>query len=379
MEVIILETYLDYSATTPVDKEILTKYINITKSYVGNVNSQHKYGKDAKKIYNNALIKICSYFNCNTDEIIFTSGSSESNSLAILGTFLKNNNNKNKHIIISKLEHKSILELADYLIKRKDITIDYVKLKKNGQVDLENLRDLINENTILVSICGVNSETGYKQDLEKINKVIKNKNKNTLFHSDLTQALGKTKFNLKDVDMASFSSHKIYSPKGIGILYKKKNVQLDKIIYGTTSLYKYRGGTPPLPLIVAFASAIEKAYKQLNENIEKTKKLNNILKEELSKYNIRINSNEYSIPQIFNFSLLNIKGRDFVQEISKYGIYLSTTSACSSLVSNSILLKELTNDSKIYLTSIRVSISHLTTETEIRRFIYYFDKIINNK
>lgn len=379
MEVIILETYLDYSATTPVDKEILTKYINITKSYVGNVNSQHKYGKDAKKIYNNALIKICSYFNCNTDEIIFTSGSSESNSLAILGTFLKNNNNKNKHIIISKLEHKSILELADYLIKRKDITIDYVKLKKNGQVDLENLRDLINENTILVSICGVNSETGYKQDLEKINKVIKNKNKNTLFHSDLTQALGKTKFNLKDVDMASFSSHKIYSPKGIGILYKKKNVQLDKIIYGTTSLYKYRGGTPPLPLIVAFASAIEKAYKQLNKNIEKTKKLNNILKEELSKYNIRINSNEYSIPQIFNFSLLNIKGRDFVQEISKYGIYLSTTSACSSLVSNSILLKELTNDSKIYLTSIRVSISHLTTETEIRRFIYYFDKIINNK
>lgn len=376
---ITLETYLDYSATTPVDEEILTEYVNITKSYVGNVNSQHKYGKDAKKIYNNTLIKICSYFNCHSDEIIFTSGSSESNSLAILGTFLKNNNKTNKHIIISKLEHKSILELAEYLIKRKDITIDYVKLKENGQVDLDNLKDLINENTILVSICGVNSETGYKQDLEKINKVIKNKNKDTLFHSDLTQALGKTKFNLKDVDMASFSSHKIYAPKGIGILYKKKNIQLDKIIYGTTSLYKYRGGTPPLPLIVAFASAIEKAYKHLNENIEKTKKLNNILKEELSKYNIKINSNEYSIPQIFNFSLLNIKGRDFIQEISQYGIYLSTTSACSSLVSNSILLRELTNDSKIYLTSIRVSISHLTTETEIRRFIYYFDKIINNK
>ena len=370
-------TYLDYSATTPVDEKILNTYITVTNEYIGNVNSLHECGIKSKKLYEDSLLEICSCLNCVPSEIVITSGASESNSLAILGTVLKSESKK--QIITSKLEHKSILDLMKYL-KQKGIDIEYVNLLDNGLVDLKHLEELINDDTILVSICGVNSETGYKQDLKSINDVIKKKNRNTLFHSDLTQALGKTKFDLKDVDLASFSSHKIYAPKGCGILYKKRNIEIDKLVYGTNSLYRYRGGTPSLPLIVSFSKAVKKAVKYLDENIERCKEINEFLKSELSKYEIKINSNEYSIPQIFNFSLLEMKGKEFVKEISKYGIYISSTSACSSSLDYSLILDVITNGNRsVSTTSVRISISHLTTMDDIKKFIDAFDEIYKKK
>lgn len=370
-------TYLDYSATTPVDEKILNTYINVTNEYIGNVNSLHECGIKSKKLYEDSILEICSCLNCVPSEVVITSGASESNSLAILGTVLKSESKK--HIITSKLEHKSILDLMKYL-KQKGINIEYVNLLDNGLVDLKHLEELINDDTILVSICGVNSETGYKQDLKSINDVIKKKNRNTLFHSDLTQALGKTKFDLKDVDLASFSSHKIYAPKGCGILYKKRNIEIDKLVYGTNSLYRYRGGTPSLPLIVSFSKAVKKAVKHLDENIERCKEINEFLKSELSKYEIKINSNEYSIPQIFNFSLLKMKGKDFVREISKYGIYVSSSSACSSSLDYSLILDVITNGNRLVsTTSVRISISHLTTMDDIKKFIDAFDEIYKKK
>lgn len=369
--------YLDYSATTPVDEDILNTYIEITRDYVGNVNSLHKCGQQSKKLYENSILDICSCFGCIPSEIIMTSGASESNSLAILGTIF--NREGKKHIITSKLEHKSILDLMNYL-KSKNIDIDYVNVLSNGQVDLIHLEKLINENTILVSICGVNSEIGYRQDLKSINDIIKKKNKDTLFHSDLTQALGKTKFDLKDVDMASFSSHKIYAPKGCGILYKRRNIEIDKLIYGANNLYRYRGGTPVLPLVVSFSMAIKKSFENLDNNVKKCMELNKLLENELSKYDVKINSNEYSIPQIFNFSLLKMNSKDFIEEVSKYDVYVSSTSACSSSLNYSPILGEITNgDREISTTSVRVSISHLTTKEDIMRFMDVFDKIYNEK
>lgn len=370
--------YLDYSATTPVDKEILDKYVDVTNEYIGNVNSLHEYGVRSKKLYEDSIFEICSCLECIPSEIIITSGASESNSLAILGTILNNKNNR-KHIITSKLEHKSILDLMKYL-KQNGIDVDYVNVLDNGLVDLDHLEKLVNDNTVLVSICGVNSETGYKQDLKAINEVIKKKNKNTVFHSDLTQALGKTKFNLKDVDMASFSSHKIYAPKGCGILYKNRNIEIDKLIYGTNTLYRHRGGTPSLPLIVSFAKALKKTTEDLDENIEKCKELNKFLRDELSKYEIKINSNEYSVPQIFNFSLLKMKGKEFVKEISKYEICVSSNSACASSLDFSLLLDTVTNGNRdVSTTSVRVSISHLTKKEEIEKFMTAFDEIYNKE
>jgi len=369
--------YLDYSATTPVDKEILNTYINTTNEYIGNVNSLHECGIKAKKLYEDSIFDICSCLGCIPNEVIITSGASESNSLAILGTVLRKKNKK--HIIVSNLEHKSVLDLMTYL-KQNGYDIDYVNILSNGLVDLTHLDKLINENTVLVSICGVNSETGYKQDLRAINNVIKKKNKDTVFHSDLTQALGKTKIDLSDVDMASFSSHKIYAPKGCGILYKNRNIEIDKLIYGSNNLYRYRGGTPALSLIVSFSMAIKNAINNLDDNVDKCMELNQILKDRLSKYEVVINSNEYSVPQIFNFSLLKIKGNDFVKEMSKYGIYLSSTSACSSSLNYSTILGEITNgDRDISTSSVRVSISHLTTKEDIIQFMDVFDKIYNEK
>lgn len=368
--------YLDYSATTPVDKEILDCYVDVTNNYIGNVNSLHEYGQQSKELYEKSMFDICMCLGCIPSELIMTSGASESNSLAILGTVLRSSK---KHIISSRLEHKSIMDLMRYL-KTKGIKVDYVNILSNGMVDLDDLERLVDDDTILVSIGGVNSETGYKQDLKAINEVIKKKNKNTLFHSDLTQALGKIRFDLKNVDMASFSSHKIYAPKGCGILYKSRNIEIDKLVYGANNLYRYRGGTPALPLVVSFAKAIKKVYGKLDENIKRCEELNRMLRDKLSKYDIVINSNEYSVPQIFNFSLLKMNGRNFVLEMSKYGICISSTSACSSSLNYSYVLGEVTKGNrKIATTSVRVSISHLTSEEEINKFIEIFDKIYKDK
>ena len=202
--------YLDYSATTPVDERVLDSYCKTTREYIGNANSMHTLGVKSKELWLQATNQIADILGISPKELIFTSGASESNATAIKGVAFKYKN-RGKHIITSKLEHKSILETMGYL-SNEGYEVDFVELDKNGQIDLKSLEKLIREDTILVSICAVNSETGFKQPLEEISKIVKKKNKNTIFHSDLTQALGKMRFDLNDMDLASFSSHKIYAP-----------------------------------------------------------------------------------------------------------------------------------------------------------------------
>ena len=234
--------YLDYSATTPVDERVLDSYCKVTKEYPGNANSIHTLGVKSKELLIQATNQIAEIFKCHPKELIFTSGASESNTTAIKGVAFKYVN-RGKHIITSKLEHKSVLEVMGYL-SNIGYEVDFVNIQPNGQIDLKHLEELIRKDTILVSICAVNSETGFKQPLKTIRQIINKKNPNVIFHSDLTQALGKTRFYLNDLDLASFSSHKIYAPKGIGILYKKRDLAIDTLIYGTTENCPFRGGTP---------------------------------------------------------------------------------------------------------------------------------------
>ena len=283
---------------------------------------------------------------------------------------------RGKHIITSKLEHKSVLEVMGYL-SSIGYEIDFVNILPNGQIDLKHLGELIRDDTILVSICAVNSETGFRQPLKTIRQTINKKNPNVIFHSDLTQALGKTKFYLSDLDLASFSSHKIYSPKGIGILYKKRDLQIDTLIYGTTENCPFRGGTPALPLIVSFAKGMRLANDKLDSNIKKCEKLKSELLKGLSKYPIQINSNDLCVPQIVNFSLLKIKSETFVHALERYDVYVSTTTACSSLEESTVLKAIANGDKSVSTTSIRVSLSHLTTMTEIHEFLEIFDKVWN--
>ena len=367
--------YLDYSATTPVLESVLDSYIKVTRDFIGNANSIHTLGVKSKELMMKATKQISECLNCSFREIIYTSGASESNSTAILGVARKYSN-RGKHIITSKLEHKSILETMSYL-ESIGYEISYCPLNKDGSLNMNELEKLIREDTILVSFCSVNSEIGMRTSLKTIRQILNKKNKLTIFHSDMTQALGKIKIDLSDVDLASFSSHKIYSPKGIGILYKKENIDITPLIWGLTDNCPYRGGTPALPLIVSFAKGIRIATEGLEENINVVDRLNKKLVEGLSDLNLHINSNNQCIPQIFNLSLIKIKSETFVRALEKDNIFISTTTACSSLES-STLLRELTDDKSINTTSIRISISPYTTSDEIDKFLVSFHKTYNS-
>lgn len=368
--------YLDYSATTPVNRDVLDEYVTTSLQFIGNPNSIHKLGKYAKKRMDESIYSISNELNCYSGELIFTSGASESNAFAIRGV-AKTFSVYGKHIITSKLEHKSILDEMKRL-ESFSYEIEYVNLLSNGQIDLKDLENKIRNDTILVSICGVNSEVGYVQDLNAIRQVINLKNKNTIFHSDLTQALGKIKIDLSALDLATFSSHKVYAPRGCGILYKRKEMTIDKLICGTTSNTPFRGGTPNVALICAFDLAIKKANENLDYNIEKCKFLKGKLIAGLSKYDIHINSNKLCIPQIVNISLINKNGMDVFKRLNDQDIYISTTSACSSLSHKSVVLDTIYKDDKISTTSLRISISHLTTEQEIDYFLKVFEEIYCN-
>ncbi len=364
--------YLDYSATTPVIDEVLDSYVHVTKDFIGNANSIHSLGVRSKELLLKATKQISEILNCDINEIVYTSGASESNSTALKGVAFKHCK-KGKHIVSSPLEHKSVLETLKYL-EMCGFEVSYAKLMPNGQIDLKHLESLIRDDTILVSICAVNSEVGYKSPLKTIRQIINKKNSNVIFHSDMTQALGKTKVNLYDVDLASFSGHKVYAPKGIGILYKSKKVIIEPLIWGLTENAKFRGGTPPLPLIVSLAKAMRIMNENLDSNIKKVAQLNELLINGLNDDKIHINSNNLCVPHIVNLSLKSIRSETFVRALEKYEIYISTNSACSSLESSTVL-KSVTDDKTINTTSIRISLSHFTTKLEINEFIRIFYKV----
>jgi len=364
--------YLDYSATTPVVDDVLDSYVNVTKDFIGNANSIHNLGVRSKELLLKATRQISEILGCEPNEIVYTSGASESNSTALKGVAFKYSK-RGKHIISSPLEHKSVLEALKYL-EMCGFEVSYVKLLPNGQIDLKDLESLVRDDTILVSICAVNSEVGYKVPLKTIRQVINKKNDKVIFHSDMTQALGKTKINLNDVDLASFSGHKIYAPKGIGILYKSKKIEIEPLIWGLTENAKFRGGTPALPLIVSVSKAMRIINENLENNIKKVAKLNELLINGLNDDRIHINSNNLCVPHIVNLSLKSIRSETFVRALEKYEVYISTNSACSSLESSTVL-KAVTDDKEINTTSIRISLSHFTTKLEINEFIRIFYKV----
>lgn len=364
--------YLDYSATTPVALEVQDTMNKVTREFIGNANSLNGLGIKSRNLLNSATKQIANCFNILESEITYTSSSTESNNLAIIGCALAYFK-KGKHIIVSKLEHADVYDICDYL-KSIGFEISYVSSNADGLVDFEELKRLIRPDTILVSIAAVNSELGIRQPLKMIRQIIKKENSNTLFHSDMTQAVGKISVSLLDTDLATISSHKIYGPKGIAMLYKNSTVKIKPIIYGSGQSNDLKPGTPPLPLIVGFAKALRLAL----EGVEKKEKYVNLLNEricnKLSKYpDILINKTKYSIPHILNISLMNIKPETFIHAMDNEKIYLSTNTACSSgETSNAVMA--LYNDIKRASHTIRISLSSITTSDEIDKFLKAFDR-----
>ena len=361
--------YLDYSATTPVDLDVFDTLSKVTKNYIGNPNSMHSLGQKSMELLESATKQIADIFGVNPTEIIYTGGSTESNNMAIIGAALANHK-KGKHIIVSKLEHPSIYVICDYL-KSIGFEISYVKNDKDGLIDFDDLKSLVRDDTILVSISAVNSEIGIRQPLKMIRQIIKKENMGTIFHSDMTQAIGKVSVNMHDVDLASASGQKIFGPKGIGFLYKSSMIKLTPLLYGSTK-ESINPGTPPLPLI----AALSKAVRLANSNLEKKERFVSLLNEKiintLNKYpNILFNKTKYSIPHILNISIMDVMPEVMVHALANHEIYVSSNTACSSgEVSNAVLA--VYNDLNRAKHTIRISLSHVTTTEEINKFLEVF-------
>ena len=361
--------YLDYSATTPVNEEVLESFTKASLTYPGNPNSLHKLGSECNKLINEATDRIKKILNTDM-EVIYTSGASESNNTVIKGIISKYKN-RGKHIITSPFEHSSIISPLNYLTDL-GYTVDIVKTDNKGLVDLDDLKKLINDDTILVTISSVNSEIGINEPIEEIAKIVSNYPK-CFFHTDMTQSIGKVKVNLDNIDFVSFTAHKFFGLKGIGVLLKKSNIVIDPLIHGGKSTTIYRSGTPCMPLIVSLSKALRLAYQDIDNKIKHIEYLNNYLKDNLSKYkNVHINSNDKCIPHILNFSVVGVKPETMLHALERYDIYISTQSACSKGdISKSVYA--LTNNMEIAKSSLRISISHITTKEEIDYFLKYFD------
>lgn len=362
--------YLDYSATCPVDKDVMDSFVK-SSSYFGNPNSLHSLGVKSKKLIDASTEQIASLMGVKGSEIIYTSGASEANNTIIKAMeFYKNRGSK---IITTELEHSSIYGPLNYLAE-KGFDIEFVPLK-DGMVDISALEDMI-DGACLVTISMVNSEVGIRQPIEEIGKVLK-KYPKVFFHTDITQALGKIKFDLSDVDFASFSAHKFFGIKGIGGFYKKDGVSINPLISGGKSTTMYRSGTPATSLIVSMSKALRLSYENMDDDLDRIRKFNNILRDGLSKYdNVFINSNENSIYHILNFSVLGVKPETFMHALEEEGVYISTQSACSTGDYSKAVLA-ICSDIKRASSSLRVSISRKTTSSDIDKFLKIFDSCYN--
>ena len=337
--------YLDYSATTKVDKDVLDEFIKYSdKTY--NVDNINELKLEVQNILNTSM------------EVIFTSGSTESNNLAISGVLKKYNSGR---IITTKLEHSSVKETLKYYEKQGFI-IDYVNLI-NGVVDINHLKSLIKDDTRLVTISYVDSEVGILQPINEIGKILKEKN--IIFHTDATQAIGKVDISFKNVDLVTISSHKIYGLKGASILLNN-NISLEPIFYGERKLN--------FPLLKSFVFAIKKAISNIESDYKYVLDLHDYFISHLNK-SILINSIN-SIPHIINTSYLNMKPETFMHSLELNDIYISTKSACSTTNDYSESVYEVTKDLKRASTSTRISISKYTKKEDLDKLIESINTIV---
>lgn len=362
--------YLDYSATTPTNDEVLDTFVKVSKEFIGNPNSLHTLGRNSADLIDAATKQIADILDIKPKEIIYTSGASESNNTVIKGICLQYQN-RGKHIITTNFEHSSIYGPLSYL-QTLGFEVDFVKTDENGIVDLADLKKLLRDDTILVSITAVNSEIGIIEPIEEIGEILKDYPK-CFFHSDLTQIIGKKKVNLENIDLASFSAHKIFGIKGIGGLIKKEKINLMPLIHGGKSTTIYRSGTPAVALIASLSKAMRLAYQNIEDNYKYVEKLNDKLRNELGKYStVHINSNNNCLPYILNLSVLGIKPETMLHALEEKEIYISTQTACASSNSYSKAVYSLTNNKELAESSIRISISYVTKESDIDTFLKVF-------
>ena len=359
--------YFDNSATTKIDDEVLKEVVETMNNNFANASSLHKLGYEVEQKITNAKKVIANIIGAKEDEIYFTSGGTESNNIAILGVCDAYKKYGNK-IITTKIEHPSVLKCFNEL-ENRGFEVCYLDVDNRGYIDIDNLINEVDENTIFVCIMYVNNEIGTIQKIDEIGKRIKEKNKNTIFHTDAVQSFGKLKINVKYIDLMSVSGHKIHAQKGIGFLYVRNGVRLNNIIFGAGQQKGLRSGTINNEGIVGIYKASEKAYKNLEENFQKIREVRQeIIKLKDKIENMSINGDEENgIPYILSLSFKDIKGEVLLHSLEEKGIYISTGSACGSKSKKNLSTIYYVNEENLGST-IRVSFSFDNTLEEAKQF-----------
>ena len=368
--------YLDNASTSKVHPEVLDSYNKITLNHFANPSSIHQLGQEANRLLEKSREQILSLFNLKHHEVIFTSGATEANNLAIKGYALANRSRGN-HIITCAVEHPSVLNTVKQLEKYGyEITI--LPVNNKGVVEVNTLKNAIKDNTILVSIMAVNNETGAINPIKEIADLLKDYPK-IAFHVDMTQAIGKVNIPLDNIDMFSFAGHKIHGLLGSGALIKEKKIILEPINNGGGQENNLRSGTNTLALSASLAKALRLAIKGEKESYEKVSNLRdyllNYLKDNPDLYHL--NSYDMNNPYIVNFSLLNHKASVVVEALSNRGIMVSSLSACHSKNEDySYVVYAMTNDMKLAHNTIRVSFSYENTVDDVNALIRALKQIM---
>ena len=364
-----MECYLDNSATTRCFDEVIKAVEEEMKTYYGNPSSMHKKGFEAEKKIREVTKIIASTLKCEESEIVYTSGGTEADNMALIG-IARAYKRQGKHIITSSIEHAAILQTAEYL-KEEGFEITYLPTDEKGIVNLEELKNSVREDTILVSIMGVNNEIGTVQPIEEISKIVKEKNPSTLFHVDAVQAYGKIKLIPKKmgIDLMSVSGHKIHGPKGVGFLYVSYKTKIKPIIFGGGQQKALRSGTENVCGIMGLGAAIEKIFATFDEDTKRMRELREYMMEGLLKMDgVRINGakDEEAAPHIVSASISGVRAEVLLHSLEDKGIFISSGSACASnKPAVSETLKAISLPKELLDSTVRFSFSVFTTKEEI--------------
>ena len=375
--------YIDNSATTPVRKEVLNEALPYFSKIYGNPSSFHQTGLIAKQAINKSRKTIGKILNCNENEIIFTGSGTESINLAIKGIafreLLKNNGLAKGHFITQKTEHDAVLESFEW-IRKLGFDVSYINVDKNGLVNLNELKQTIRSDTLLVSIMYANNEVGTIQPLQQISKICHAKN--TLFHTDACQGAEYLNLDVKKlgVDMLTLNGSKIYAFKGSGLLYLKNGIKIEPLIHGGGHENKMRAGTENTPAIVAIAKALKLAKEEKQKETLRLTKLRDYMIKKIQKEIPKTKLNGHPtkrLPNNINFSFYGIEGESLLLMLNEKGVRVSTGSACSSQsLDPSHVLMAMGLDHGLAHSSTRFSLGKFTTKKDIDYTINELTKIV---
>lgn len=368
--------YLDNNATTKVDEKVLNAMLPYLKNEYGNPSSIYSFGKETKRKIIDARRKIATLLNAEENEIVFTSCASESNVTAIMNA-VKNNPDK-KHIITTKVEHASIIETMKNL-EKSGYNISYLSVDNQGKLNIDEINSLITDDTFLICVMMANNEIGNIYPIKEIGKIAKEHG--IMFHSDAVQAIGKIKIDVKDlgVDTLSFSGHKIYAPKGIGVLYVRENIPFTPLIFGHQEKNR-RGGTENVPYIIGLGEAVQQILDDKYESSNRLKDLRDYMEKEI----------QSSISDVYFYGDLNnrmpntssvafkgVRADELLFMLESHNIFVSTGSACNSESAEPSHVLTACNADLDNFSPIRISLGKYNTKEEIDEFIKQLTNIVN--